>query len=246
MKRSLVIILILILTAGMLTGCGTDQGEIRQGFMAILDKPASEETIKEASAYLDQSISKMDEDYASDMVMSLEHYIIEFNQDGVDYNQWAAKYEKNISTALYELYQIQGEDQKSPMAEDTVLMLSWEELAQRAYKIEQFIQKNKDQELIREDSAWIYENYMNAMIMGTNGTPIFDYDTKVFSQDAKTAYASFINKYPDSATAWALNEYFNYLNSIDFTLDYNDKVSSKLFFDTCDWLVSESGKRVFQ
>jgi molybdopterin biosynthesis enzyme len=50
----------------------------------------------------------------------------------------------------------------------------------------------------------------------------------------------------DSTTAWALTEYFSYLDSIRYSLDFNDKSSSKVFFDTCDWLVSESGKRVFQ
>ena len=246
MKRSFAIVLILILTIGVLTSCGSSQVTIQQDFTTILEKPASKETIKEASAYLDQYISKVDEEYASDMVVRLEHYIVAFDQEAIDYSEWKTKYEKYISTALGELYQIKSEDQKSPMAEDAVLKLSWEALVQRTYEIEQFIQKNKDQELIKEDAAWIYENYMNALVMGTNGTPIFDYKTNAFSEDAKTAYAAFIDKYPDSATAWALNEYFNYLNSIQFTMDYNDKVSSKLFFDTCDWLVSESGKRVFQ
>jgi hypothetical protein len=84
------------------------------------------------------------------------------------------------------------------------------------------------------------------MVMGSNNTPIFDYKTYGFSKDAKSAYMEFINRHPDSVTAWALTEYFTYLNSINYSMNYNDKVSSKMFFDTCDWLVSESGKRVYQ
>ncbi|HVI43059.1 MAG TPA: hypothetical protein VM577_20825 [Anaerovoracaceae bacterium] len=246
MKRSLAIILIFLLVMGALTGCGPNQEKIQKDFIAILDKPASEESIKEATEYLDKYLSKMDEKYTSDMVLHLEHYILEFNQDGINYKEWAKHYDKYIAASSKELYQIKAKEQKSPMAEDTVLQISWEELVQRTYDIEQFIQKYKDQTLISEDAAWIYGNYMNALVMGTNGTPIFDYKTNAFSEEAKTVYASFINKYPDSATAWALTEYFTYLDSIQYTMDYKDKISSKLFFDTCDWLVSESGKRVFQ
>lgn len=132
------------------------------------------------------------------------------------------------------------------MKKDTVLMKSWAELALRAHDIELFAKKNRDFDLIKEDLEWIYGYYMNAMVMGTNGTPIFDYKTNSFSEEAKIAYEAFINQYPDTATSWALKEYFTYLNSIKFKMDYNDKISSKLFFDTCDWLVLESGKRVIQ
>lgn len=246
MKRSLAIILVLLLSIGALTGCGPDQKKIQKDFIAILEKPASEETIKEASDYLDRYLAKMDEEYASQMVHQYEHYILNFNQEGINYEEWADQYETYLSQALAGYYQIMAEEQKSPMTEDTVLKLSWEELAQRTYKIEEFVKDNKDYEPIREDLTWLYENYLNALVMGTNGTPIFDYKTHAFSDDAKTAYAAFINKFPDSTTAWALTEYFTYLDSIQYTMDYNDKVSSKLFFDTCDWLVSESGKRVFQ
>ncbi len=246
MKRSLAIILSLLLAIGALTGCGPDQEKIQEDFIAILDKPAAEDTIQEASDFLDQYLSKMDAEYASQMIHEYEHYILDFNQKGINYEDWLKKYEKYIDPVLAGFYQLMAKEQSSPMATDTVLNLSWEELAQRTYEIELFIKENKDYQPIRDDLTWIYGNYVNALVMGTNETPIFDYKTHGFSEEAKTAYAAFINKHSDSATAWALTEYFTYLNSIGFTMDYNDKISSKLFFDTCDWLVSESGKRVFQ
>jgi len=246
MKRPLIILLILVLTIGAFAGCGPDQEKIQNGFIAILDKPASDETIEEAADYLAQYLPKAGEEHASQMVHQYEHYILGYNQEGIDYEEWINRYQKYISPSLMELYEMMAAEQKSPMAEDTVLKLTWEALAQKTYEIEQFVRDNKDYKLIRDDLIWIYGKYMNALVMGTNGTPIFDYKTHAFSESAKTAYASFINKYPDSTTAWALTEYFTYLDSVGYAMDYNDKVTSKLFFDTCDWLVSESGKRVFQ
>lgn len=246
MKRSFAIILVYLLMIGILTGCGPNREKIQSDFTAILDKPASEETINEATTYLDKYLAKMDEKSASEMVVLLEHYIIGFNQDGINYEDWLKKYEKYIDSAVIGLYKIESEEQKSPMAVDAVLQISSEELLQRTYDMEQFIRKNKDQELIAEDAAWLYGNYINTLVMGTNGTPIFDYKTNAFSEEAKILYAAFINKYTDTVMSWTLTEYFSYLDSIQYTLDYKDKISSKSFFDTCNWLVSESRKRVFQ
>lgn len=246
MKKVFSILLMELFLIIALTGCGPNQEEIQNNFNDILDQPASEESISEASDYLDRYISKLDEDNASYMVYKLEHYILSFDNNGIDYSEWISRYDNHIDPVLTEFYKIMLEEQESPMKKDTVLTKSWAELALRTHDIEIFIKENRDFDLIREDLEWIYGYYMNAMIMGTNGTPVFDYKTNAFSEEAKTAYETFINKYPDSTTAWALKEYFRYLNSIKFKMDYNDKVSSKLFFDTCDWLVLESGKRVIQ
>lgn len=246
MKRSFAVILIFILAAGALTGCGPDQEKLQHDFIAITEKPASEETVKEATKYLDQYLPGLDEETASEMVLHLEHYTLSFNQQGITYSEWAKHYDKYIASYLKDLYKIKEKEQENPIAADAVLKVDWAGLAQRTYEMEQYIREYKDKPLIAEDAAWLYGNYMNAMVMGTNGTPVFDYKTHAFSEAAKTVYAAFINKYPDSTTAWALTEYFTYLDSIRYTMDYNDKISSKLFFDTCDWLVSEAGKRVFQ
>lgn len=246
MKRSAAIIIFLIMMLGALSGCGPDQKQIQKEFISILEKPAAEESIKEATEYLDKNISKLDEAYASDMVLHLERYILSFDQNGIQYEAWEKHYDQYIADSLKDLYQIRAKEQKEPMVSDGVTKISWSEVVQRTYAMEQYIEKYKDQQLIAEDAKWLYGNYINTLVMGTNGTPVFDYKTFIFSEDARTAYAAFINQHPESVTTWALTEYFTYLDSVNYSLDYNDKVSSKLFFDTCDWLVSESGKRVFQ
>ena len=163
---------------------------------------------------MDQNLSKVDEDYATDMVIRFEHYILEFDQDGINYSDWTERFKNNVYDALTELYQIKEKEQSSPMVEDTNLIISWDELLDRTYEMELYIHKNKDVELIRDDASWLYTNYMITLIMGTNGTPIFDYKTHEFNEAAKNSFSDFINKHPDSATTWALTEYFAYLDSI--------------------------------
>ncbi|MEL7656794.1 MAG: hypothetical protein AAGU75_12900, partial [Bacillota bacterium] len=158
MKRSLAIILIFLLVIGVLTGCGPDQEKIQKDFFVILEQPASEEAIKEASAYLDKYLPKLDEEYASQLVHEYEHYILGFDLEGIDYDDWIKKYEKYIDPVLNEFYQIMAQEQNSPMAEDATLIISWEELLQRTYQMEQFIKDNKDYKMISEDVSWIYGN----------------------------------------------------------------------------------------
>ncbi|MBR0597219.1 hypothetical protein [Sinanaerobacter chloroacetimidivorans] len=246
MRKIGMVILLLVIMVGTFTGCGPDQAKIQKEFLAMLEEPATEETIEKASAYLDKYLSKLDLEYGSHMVVSFEDYVLSYDISGVDYSQWADRFEKEVYPSLTDLYRMKASEQSSPMAEDSILKISWEELAQRAYDMETFIGQYQEEHLIKEDATWMYGNYLNALVMGTNGTPIFDYKTHAFSEEAKAAYAAFINKNQGSTTAWVLTEYFTYLDSIGYTMNYNDKVSSKLFFDTCDWLVSEAGKRVYQ
>lgn len=246
MRKALIAWLVIVVFVGTFTSCGTSEGEIRKEYLVMLEEPSNIENIEKISEYLNKFLSKVDVDYASDMVVGYEDYILKYDNDGIDYKQWANRFEKHVNPALTRLYRIKAKEQESPMVKDTVLQITWEELVIRAYDMETFIHDFKDEKLIKEDAAWMFGNYINAMIMGTNGTPTFDYKTYKFSNKAKVTYAVFINKYPDTTIAWVLTEYFTYLDSINYTMDYNDKVSSKSFFDTCDWLVSEGGKRVFQ
>lgn len=246
MKKATAGILISLLLIGTFSGCRQNQEKILGDFMTILEEPLTEESISAADAYLKQFLPKVDEEYAGDMVIRLEHYIMDTNPDRVNYTEWLEQYQEYITPSLRELYQLKEKEQLEPMAVDTVLKISWEELLERTYQLEAFIQENKDYKEIREDLSWMYSNYVISLVMGTNGTPLFDYKSHAFSESAKEAYLEYIKKYPSAETTWVLTEYFSYLEDIHFNLDYNDKVASKQFFDTCDWLVSESGKRVFQ
>lgn len=154
---------------------------------------------------------------------------------------------KDITPALARLYKLKEVEFAKPAAENAVLKITWEQLADRAYSVEKMIKKyKKDDDLIREDAQWMYENYMSMMLMGLNNSPIFDFKTGKFSKDAEAAYTKFIADHPKSLTAEMLTQYFSYLNKIDYRMNYRNKTQSKQFFDQCGRLVSEAGKRVFE
>ena len=75
---------------------------------------------------------------------------------------------------------------------------------------------------------------------------IFDSETHLFSSDAQNAYTVLAQANPNSVTAYAVNEFFNYLASIDYELDLRDANSGKIYYDTCRYIVEEAGKRLYQ
>ena len=127
---------------------------------------------------------------------------------------------------------------------DAGLVISWGQLAERALKAEEYVKKYKDDPNTAQDGIFMYQSYINIMLLGIDNTPIFDFASSEFSKDAKADYVDFINKNPDSVTANILTEYITYLASINYKIDFNNEQQSKVYFDTCKWLVSEAGKRV--
>jgi len=164
----------------------------------------------------------------------------------VDYRVFGEKYGSRVTEALSDLYLIKQSESDQPMGEDAALMISWDELAMRAYAVEQYIETYREDQLTIADAQFMYENYINTMLLGMNNTPIFDYEMHQFSKDAKTAYTRFVEEHPNSVTSWMLKEFDAYLASVGYVMDYQDENQSKAFFDTCNWLVSETGARVME
>ena len=212
-------------------------------------------TIQELSVYFDAKSERIDPEKIknSEFNTYYEHIkagcLMVLMREGspvlkVDNIKLLEKYGEYISEPLQALYQFEAELIESPTSQNATLVVSWEELLDRTYTAEKLLTDYPDEEYITIDAMWIYTSHLNTLLMGTTNTPIFDYGTKEFSVSAKTAYRNFILSEPDAVLTWVLKEYFTYLNSIDYTLDFNDSTMSKVFFDTCDWLVSEAEKRV--
>jgi len=87
---------------------------------------------------------------------------------------------------------------------------------------------------------------LDLIMMGTTNTPVFDYQTGEFSSQAKVSYEHVVNEHQDTTLAWALREYFAYLEKIDYAMNYKDSMKSKLFFDTCYGIRVAAEKRVFE
>lgn len=212
-------------------------------------------TIQELSVYFDAKSGRIDTEKIqnSEFKSYYEHIkagclMVLIQEDipvlKVDHIRLLEKYGEYISESARDLYQFEAELIENPTTQNATLAISWEELVTRTYTAEKLLIDYSHEEHIAVDAMWIYTSHLNTMLMGTTNTPTFDYATKEFSVSARTAYQNFILSEPDAVLTWVLKEYFTYLTSIEYTLDFNDSTMSKVFFDTCDWLVSEAEKRV--
>lgn len=164
----------------------------------------------------------------------------------LDYETLANEYQKNLLPAVYYLYELKALEVEKPCIENAALLISWKQLAERAYRVELLMEEYKEEHLVAKDMKWFYDTYVNFMLMGANNTPVFDYSTMEFSSDAKKAYEDFIKEHPESTTAWILEKYFSCLDEMDYQLNYKNSEESKTFFNNCSWLLIEAEKRVKQ
>jgi hypothetical protein len=143
------------------------------------------------------------------------------------------------------LFEYKAAEQKNPIVFDATLQVSRQELISRTLDIEDFIRARREDQMIKDDALWLYKRYVNAVLMGANNSPVFDYETRKFSQDLLEQYNAVIAERPDSALAAVLTEYKTYLAELGYVLEYDRDEERAKFFETCGRLVSEAEHRVY-
>ncbi|MDO4552830.1 MAG: hypothetical protein Q4C22_04765 [Bacillota bacterium] len=162
----------------------------------------------------------------------------------IDYTRLLEDFGEYLSPELTELYQLNARAMEEPMTENATLMVSWEEVLDRAAAAERLLTESGDHQHIRDDALWLYKTYISTLLMGATNTPIFNYESGAFSEEARQAYRDYMAAEPELVLTEILRQYFEYLGSIDYTMHYSDETESKQFFETCDYLLLEAEKRV--
>ena len=243
MKNILYVSLIVAVGTFTLVGCSQKLSDIQTEYLRMMEEPATPENISATGDYLEKNLKRFDINHADQMVIAFEDYIYSYDSEHMDYSMFLDRFGKYVSQPLCGLYEIKIEEQENPAIVGAKLQKSWRELCERAHFLEVFIKDNKNYQLIQEETAGIYDHYLKAILMGTTENPVFNYDNGSFNDEAQNAYIDFTAAYPDTTVADIMNEYFAYLSSIHFILDYKDAAEITVFSDTCVYLVSEARKR---
>jgi hypothetical protein len=227
-------------------GCGgPSSDDVVKEFDELIAQTATDESVEEANAFLRDNLKRVDEDKAGEMLLAWEAYALNYDNTSVDYEALVDEYAGEIPQYMIELFQFKDLEQTSPIISGAALQIPWPELLGRASAIEDFIAENRDVAMIREDALWLYRRHLNAILMGASNSPIFDYSTHKFSEEARALYEGYVEERPGTTLAWMLSEYRRYLESLDYVFLYDSKDSNE-FFDTCNRLVSEAEKRVYR
>lgn len=133
-------------------------------------------------------------------------------------------YEKYSSYAAVDIKDyitlMTAESDKVP-AKDAALVISWDELFDRAFKQEKFLSQHKNSAKYEEVKD-LYKKYVTFAVYGLNNTPLFAYENKKMNADAKAAYEKAVAQ--DSNLAQVLKAYYEAIKKDGFKL--TDKVKS--------------------
>ncbi|HPF18161.1 MAG: hypothetical protein PHH65_07200 [Eubacteriales bacterium] len=246
-------------------GCRKTESALLSEFKSMTETTPTARGLTEAVSFMDKYIVEVSEEGASRLVLAYEDYLLRFLDAGeapdpeapvsdwfvipasseeaqpkIDYQALLTRYGERLSPELCALFEIKSLETTEPAVADAEILRTYPEILDRALKTENLLKEHNSEDAVRADSLEYYKKYLFLLMAGSDHTPVFDYDTGLFSEEAKAAYEDFIVANPDTVLADVLTEYFSYLNNIGFQIDYGDPTENKVFYDTCDYLINEA------
>jgi len=134
----------------------------------------------------------------------------------IDY-EFYKKYSGYVTSDIKEYIDIMAVESNNPPAKDAALVISWEEVLNRALNQEKFINKNENSIRI-QDIKNLFNKYMTFTLFGLNNTPLFTYDTMTLDPEAKEAYLSAVEKADGNNFLETLGEYMELLKKNNYKL----------------------------
>lgn len=127
-----------------------------------------------------------------------------------------------------------AESNKAP-AKDAALVISWDEMVNRAANQQKFIAQYKDSKKL-QDVKNLYKKYITFTYLGLNNTPLFDYNTKVMVPEAKKAYGAAMAISNNNEYYRLIGDYLKILEKNNYTLNgevdrYRKDTMNKLLND---------------
>jgi hypothetical protein len=143
------------------------------------------------------------------------------------------KYSDYVTDDFREYINIMAVESNNTPAKDAALVISWEEILNRALKQEKFIAGYPDSIRI-DDIKGLYKRYLSFTLFGLNNTPLFSYDSNTMNSEAKQAYVDVLKtNSKDSGYLKILRDYMSLMERNGYKLTnevkkYQEQVIEKL------------------
>lgn len=134
----------------------------------------------------------------------------------IDYEK-LQKYNSNISPELKDYLTIKAMDSNEPVAIDGGLYISFDELAGRILKIEDYLQKYSGGQR-QEEMLMNYRDRLYKYLLGMDNSPISDYDTGKIYDEVLESYKKTANT-KDKVTAYIVRKYLNSIEENEYIID---------------------------
>ncbi|MGM0880144.1 MAG: hypothetical protein ACQEXQ_03780 [Bacillota bacterium] len=130
----------------------------------------------------------------------------------VDYS-FQKRYSKFLSNQLKTFVELQAVESDKVSAKDGGLMITWDELAERALLAEAFITEYKDSPERETVLNQYVDRYLMMYINGLINTPIYDFETFKLHDDVKASYKKTAEEAPQSVTGKLVAQFLDVLAS---------------------------------
>jgi hypothetical protein len=134
----------------------------------------------------------------------------------IDYELYNA-FSPNVTKDIAAYINIMGTESKEVPAKDAAIIIGWDKVVNRSMQQEQFITENPNSVKLT-DIQGLHKKYLQFTYLGSNNTPLFNYDSKMIEPDAKKAYTEAISN----------NQNSEYLTNLSKFLDLVNKNNGKL------------------
>ncbi|HHY74684.1 MAG TPA: hypothetical protein GX497_15935 [Bacillus bacterium] len=134
----------------------------------------------------------------------------------IDY-QFYKTFSSRATEEIQDYIEIMSIESNQVPAKDAALMISWDEIVERALAQEAFLKQYQNSERL-DQMTDLYKRYEMFTFFGLNNTPLFSYDTKKIDPEAKAVYVDTINKGIDSDYTEMLKSFLKVLANNNDTL----------------------------
>jgi hypothetical protein len=127
------------------------------------------------------------------------------------------KYKEFVTSDIEEYITIMAVESGKVPAKDGGLIISWDELLERAYRQEKFINNYKDSVKLEEIKK-MYKRYLTFVLRGIDNTPLYSYDTKQLKPEVKDAYSNAVKTMEQGNLHKALSNFLEILEKNNYKL----------------------------
>ncbi|GEM_PF-4499501 len=132
----------------------------------------------------------------------------------IDYERYL-KYAKRVVPRYAEYLKLRADDTRSEMTKDAGLIISWDELVDRAERQSLYLQRypnTPETKVVKE----MYEQSLYITLYGTDNVQLFDYETNVMDYQARKAYQHHLALKSSSPYSQTLRGYMKVLEKSNF------------------------------
>ena len=131
--------------------------------------------------------------------------------------EFIKKYSDYVTEDIKEYIEIMTKESLQAPSKDAGLVITWDEILNRALRQEKFINDYPTSDKIN-DIKVLYKRYVWFLLYGTDNTPLFSYDKKILVSEAKEAYTNGISSNEQSELQKALSEFLEALNNNNYKI----------------------------